>query len=295
MSIVNKFSHGKKHDSSRMSRSSKNRTLENLKKQKKKYPILAENIVEMSDIVLEVLDARFIQETRNSEIEELIKNKDKKIIYIINKSDLIDEKKLGEVKGLKKLNPKVFVSCSQRKGIRELRDKIKIVAQQIEVFADKRKGKITVGIVGYPNTGKSSVLNLLIGKRVAGVASEAGFTKGIQKAKLTTDILLFDSPGIIPQKEYSSSENMLLSQHTKLGARAFNQVKEPGIAVAQIMKEFPFAFDNYYDIFSNGDSEKLMETLGRKKGFLTKGNQIDEDRTARFIIRDWQEGKIKTP
>jgi len=292
MSIVNRFSHGKKHDSSRISRSSKNRTLENLKKQKKKYPVLAENIVKMSDIILEVIDARFITETRNSEIEALIKKENKKIIYIINKSDLIEEKKLKEIKELNKLNPKVFVSCLHRQGIRELRERIKIISSQIETFSDKRVGKVTVGLVGYPNTGKSSVLNLLIGKKVAGVASEAGFTKGIQKAKLTKNILLFDSPGIIPQKEYSCSENKMLSQHTKLGARAFNQVKEPELAVAQIMKEFPLIFDKFYKISSNEDSELLIELLGRKKGFLKKGNQVDEDRTSRSIIKDWQEGKI---
>lgn len=293
MSIVNSFSHGKKHDSSRISRSNKSRTLKNLDKQKEKYPKITEEIIKKSDIILQILDIRFINETRNYEIEKMIKDENKKIIYVINKSDLIEEKKVKEIKELNELNPKVFVSCLNRDGIKELRNRIKIVSSQVKVFSDKRKRKITVGLIGYPNTGKSSILNLLIGKRISGVASEAGFTKGIKKAKLTENILLFDTPGIIPNKQYSSSENSLLSQHTKIGARAYNQVKNPDLAVSQIMKEFPKVFDEYYLVCSKNNPETLIELVGRKKNFLKKGNLVDEDKTARLILKEWQEGKIK--
>ncbi|VVB83795.1 GTPase Der [uncultured archaeon] len=290
MRVNQVYSHGKKHDSSRISRSPQR--LKNIKRQKGKYPLLAEKIVQMSDIILEILDSRFIKETRNSEIEDMIKRENKKIIYVFNKSDLIDLEKIDRGY-IEKLNPKVFVSCTKRGGIKELRDRIKILAGKVKEHVDKRANKITVGVVGYPNTGKSSVINLLSGKNATRTGSEAGFTKGIIKVKLTSDILLVDSPGIIPNKEYSSSNNLVMSQHTKLGARAYNQVKEPEVAVAEIMKEFPSIIENFYDIDSDGDSEVLIENLGRQRKFLIKGNKVDEDRTARLILKDWQEGKIK--
>ena len=278
---------GKKHDSSIITRQKKYIT-----KERAKYPALAEKIVQMSDIILEVLDARFIEETRNFELEEQIKKLDKKIIYVFNKSDLIDVKKVKEEE-IFELNPKVFVSCIKRKGIKELRNKIKITSYNVEKPVDKFLDKITVGIIGYPNTGKSSVINILLGKPVAGVGSDAGFTKGIQKANLTSKIVLLDSPGIIPQEKYSDSRIQAISQHTKVGARSHSQVKNPEIVISNLMREFPGLFEKFYKVSPEGDSEVLIEKLGRKKGFLKKGNEVDEDKTSRLILRDWQDGKIR--
>src|SRR3989344_3110019 len=225
--------------------SRRTRQLKNIRKQKEKYPSLAKKIIQMSDIILEVLDSRFIKETRNIELEKQIISQGKKIIYVL-------------VKSIK-----------------------------------KPIGKTTVGVIGYPNTGKSSLINSLIGRRSAGTGADAGFTKGIQKIRLTQEIVLLDSPGIIPNKEYSSSESYLISKQTKLGARSYSQVKNPEIVVSDLIREFPDAFDKFYNIQSRGNSEILIEELGRKKGFLKKGNCVDEDKTARMILRDWQEGKIR--
>jgi ribosome biogenesis GTPase A len=84
-----------------------------------------------------------------------------------------------------------------------------------------------------------------------------------------------------------------MSRHTKVGARSYSQVKEPEVAVSDLVKEFPSVFDKFYEIKANGNSEILIEKLGRKKGFLKKGNEVNEDQTARFILKDWQEGRIK--
>ena len=272
--------------------SRRTRQLKNIKRQRGKYPLLAEKIVQMSDIILEVLDSRFIKETRNFEIEKKIEKQNKKIIYVLNKSDLVDRKKINK-KEAESIIPKVFVSCPSRKGIKELRDKIKELSGKVEKPVDNLLNKITVGVVGYPNTGKSSIINLLTGKKVAGTGADAGFTKGIHKLRLTKEISLLDSPGIIPNKEYSGSESIAISKHTKLGARSHSQVKEPEIVVSDLMKEFPGVFEDFYNIQAKGNSEMLIEELGRKKNFLTKGNQVDEDKTARLIIKDWQEGRIR--
>jgi ribosome biogenesis GTPase A len=266
--------------------------IENIRKQRQKYPFLAEKIIQMSDIILEILDARFIKETRNPELEEQIKKQKKKIIYVFNKADLIDIKKANKEE-IALLKPGVFVSCSKRKGIKELRNKIKITSYRVENRADKILNKITVGVIGFPNTGKSSVINMLAGRSSTGVGADAGFTKSIQKIKLTSEIVLLDSPGVIPSREYSSSDAFARARNTKVGARSYSQVSSPEIVVANLMKEFPLLLENFYKITSEGDSEILMEKLGRKNGFLLKGNKVDEDKTARLILKDWQEGKIK--
>ena len=265
--------------------SRRTRHIKNMRKQRGKYPELILKIIQDSDIILEVLDARFIEETRNTEIEEQIKGQGKKLIYALNKSDLLlkKEKKIN-------LDYSILVSCKERSDIRKLRELIKILSKKIKKpFGEK----IIVGIIGYPNTGKSSLINLLIGRSSAGVGSEAGFTRGIQKLRLDENIFILDSPGVIPETQYSHTEKEKISKQTIAGGRSYSQVKEPEIVVAKLISAYPQILEKFYNIQASGDSEILIEELGRKKGFLKKGGLVDENRTAKYILRDWQTGEIR--
>jgi len=265
--------------------------IRNIRKQRGKYPSIAKKIIDNSDIILEILDARFIQETRNEKFEEEIKNRGKVVIYVFNKADLIDKKNL---KIPEELKPYVFVSSTLRKGIKDLRDRIKVEAKKVNKEKEEDQDqKVTVGIIGYPNTGKSSLINSLIGKSSAGVGSDAGFTKSMQKIKLSQGIVLIDSPGIIPEKEYSSQDREKLSTHAKLGARSYSQIKEPEMVITLLVRDYPNLLEKFYKIDAKGDPEVLLEELGKRKGFLKKGGEVNEDTTARLIIKDWQTGKIK--
>lgn len=257
--------------------------LKNPKKQRGKYPELLKKIIDTSDIILEILDARFSEEMRNKEIEKLIKEKGKRIIYVLNKADLTQKQN-------KNLKPRVLVSCKTRRGITELRNKIKEEAKKV-----RKEGKyyfVQVGIIGYPNTGKSSLINLLIGKNSAETAPESGFTKSIQKLRMIENIHLLDSPGVIPEKEYSTTDNEKMSQHARIGGKSYNQVKEPEIALNEIVKSNKKDLEKFYKI-KFADAEDLIEKIGKKKGFLKKGAEIDSDRTARIILKDWQLGDIQ--
>ncbi len=265
----------------RQARSTKR--LKNIKKQRGKYPLLLERVIEMSDIILEILDARFPKEMQNKEVEKLVKNKGKKIIYVLNKSDLT-------LKRDKRLNPKVFVSCRTQKGITELRNKIKQEAAKIRKVG--KYNRIQVGVIGYPNTGKSSLINLLIRRTSAKTGSEAGFTKGIQKLRLTENIHLLDSPGVIPTNEYSMTSEEKISRHVKFGGRSYNQVKNPELALNEIVKSNKKEFKKFYKIKFK-DAEDLIEKIGKIKGFLKKKGKIDSDRAARAVLKDWQLGNIK--
>lgn len=275
--------------------------IDNIRRQRVKYPQVAKNIVNTSDVILEVLDARFIEETRNPELEKEIERQKKKIIYVLNKADLVKSSKLSEIK--RSLYPSAIVSCTERRGVRDLRNLIKRVSKTIEkremremkrdkvIMGDDKR--IKVGVIGYPNSGKSSLLNLLAGKSAAGVGSEAGFTKNVQKIRLSEEIVLIDSPGVIPDEQYSVSDKIKISEHTLLGGKSYTQVKEPELVVSQIMQKFPGLLENYYEIEAEGNPDELIEHLGYKKGFLKKGGTVNEDQTAREILRAWQLGEIQ--
>ena len=216
-----------------------------------------------------------------------------------NKSDLTRKRE-------KSLNPRVFVSCKNRTGISELRNRIKQEAVKVrtpkgvprdisEEMSTKGKERgystVHVGVIGYPNTGKSSLINLLIGRASAKTGSEAGFTKGIQKLRLVKGIHLLDSPGVIPAEDYSMINEEKIAQHVKVGGRSHNQVKDPEIALNEIVKSNKKDIEKFYD-FKFEDAEELIEVMGKKKGLLKRGGEVHGDRVARVILKDWQSGKI---
>lgn len=225
-------------------------------------------VIAKSDILLEVLDARFIDETRNPFIEKKIKEEGKKLIYVVNKIDLVQDTKL--LKKIRKLKPLVQVSCKKRMNTGTLRDFIKRYAN--------KEGFTRVGVIGYPNTGKSSLINVLAGRAKARTSSQSGMTRGVQFVRLTKDITLLDSPGTFVEED---KEKLVL-----IASIDFSKVKDPDYYVELIQDRFPGVLEDYYKV-------EDMDELAHKRGFLKKGGLIDEVRLARYILKDWQQGKIK--
>ncbi len=246
-----------------------------------------ENVIKESDILLEILDARFLEQTRNPEIEKIARNLRKKIIYILNKSDLVDMNLMRRNVDLEKLKPHLFFSSKSRRGSANLKKVIKMES--------KRLGKpaVHVGVIGYPNTGKSSVINFLCGRHSAKTSSEAGTTRAIQRIRIAKGIYLIDTPGVVPQNEKFTINPRIEIKNAQVGATTWDKIKDPEMIVNNLMKEHQGLLEKHYGIDSNNDSEILIERLGRKFHFLSKGNIVDENRTAKKILRDWQEGKIR--
>lgn len=255
-------------------------------KHKKSVPTIIENLIKNVEVILFILDSRFIDKSRHLEIEKLAKKSGKVIIRVLNKSDLVDVKKIIKNKELERLKPFLFFSAKDRKGSATLKKMIKIEA--------KRLGKevVNVGIVGYPNVGKSSLINIITGKSSARTSPEAGYTKGIQKIKLSSNLYLIDTPGIIPLSEKSQNQRYS-TKHSQIGAITWHKVKYPDMVVNDLMAENPGILEDYYKIDAKGDSDLLIEKLGEKLNYKKKGNVVDEMRTAKKILKDWQEGKIR--
>ena len=266
-------------------------------------------IIDQSDIILEILDARFIDETRNIAVEEEIKRRKKILIYIANKIDIANRKEVIEKLNKEKLKPFILFSATKRQGIGDLRLLIKIITKKIInnlMKGNKKEGGFEasktkaskhsaarIGVIGYPNTGKSSLINMLVGRTVTKSSSVAGYTKGIHKIKLAKDIHLIDTPGLIPIDENSKADREDFLKHSQISVRTWDKMENPDLAVYNLMQKFPGKIQKFYNIKEDADFNELMEEIGRRKHLILKGNQIDLDRTSRTIIRDFQDGNIK--
>ena len=182
--------------------------IEEYLQKKSKYWRVVDEILRKSDLILDILDSRFYEETRNKEIEERIRRYGKKFIFILNKSDLISRKKmLDAVKILNEIAPVIPVTCKERHG------KLKLIALITKLI---RKRPMIIGVVGYPNTGKSSVINYLSGRKKAKTSPVAGYTRGMQWIKLSKNFKLIDTPGVIPFREKDEAELALKSCLTNI-------------------------------------------------------------------------------
>ena len=233
-------------------------------------------VLKEADIIIEVLDARMIQETRNEEIENKIKKSNKKILYVINKCDLVNKKKIDSTK--KELKPSVFISSREHLGTTILKKKI------LEL---SRGEKVTVGIVGYPNVGKSSLINALAGRGKARTSIESGYTKGVQRIRVDNKILLLDTPGVFPNKEKD------VAKHGAIGAIDFAKIKDPEIVALKLIESEKDLIKQHFKIVED-EAEDILEAIAIKFKKLSKGGKANLEIAARFLLREWQTGKIKS-
>ncbi|MBU1930782.1 50S ribosome-binding GTPase [Candidatus Micrarchaeota archaeon] len=238
--------------------------------------------IKESNIVLEILDARLPELTRHFALEQKILRHRKKLVIVLNKSDLISKKTaLTHKKELEKVAPTIFVSSKHKKGIARLK-------KQVRQLMGKKPA--VIAIIGYPNTGKSTILNALAGRKAAKTSSQAGFTRGRQLVKLFEDQYLMDSPGVIPFEQRNKFELALI------GSKNPNQLKDKeGVALqlaAWIQEHNAQALQETYGVKWPGDSETFLEELAQKKGRLIKGGKADWNAISTLLILDWQKGKI---
>ncbi|MBN2459705.1 50S ribosome-binding GTPase [Candidatus Woesearchaeota archaeon] len=240
------------------------------------YWAVANSVISEADIILEIIDARAVSKTRNLEIEAEVRKAGKLLIYVLNKCDLADQKELEQVK--KTLSPSVFISCKDYHGMSLLTDRIIIEA--------KRKGieKPIVGVIGYPNMGKSSVINALTGTGKARTSSVSGFTRGKQYIN-SRHFYLIDTPGIIPYNQKDVAKDMMTG--IKTGS------KDPESEVLLVMESHPGVIEKYFDLSNEEDKEETLEKIAMKMKYIRKGNLPDTTRAARTIISLLREGKIR--
>ncbi|NPB00262.1 MAG: GTPase RsgA [Crenarchaeota archaeon] len=239
-------------------------------------------VLDDADLVLEVADAREPMETRNVRIEKLAQKLGKPIILVLNKCDLVPFEILEKWKiFLERELPTVFLSAKYRLGTRKLMIYIKKYAPRLPV---------RVAVVGYPNVGKSTVINYLKGRHVAQTSPVPGWTRGEQIVKAKSWLYVVDTPGVVPIEEVKD-EALLIVKGAIDPSRLRDPVYPAVKLIERILRYNPSAFLERYNIDSR-DPMKIIEEVARKRGLLLKGGKPNIEAAAQAVIRDWIEGKI---
>jgi len=270
-------------------------------------------LIEDSDIILEVLDARDPMGCRCYDMEKAILSKmtptgaqAKRIILVINKIDLVPPEVLTKwIKYLRREYPTIaFKSSTQTKGkFGSTRAKAtkrsdltfsgsiggEALLQIIKNYSRSQKIKtaITVGVLGYPNVGKSSVINSLKRQRAVEVGATPGVTKTLQHVKLDSNVHLIDSPGVL-FSESDGDENLFLRNCLKA-----EQIDDPVGVVNLIVKRCPMTqLCQVYSIPAYKDADDFILAVAQKRGQLKKGGIPNVRQAALSVIQDWNRGLI---
>ncbi len=238
---------------------------------------IVRKIVSKSDLVVEILDARDPFGTRNTELERLVSKYGKALAVVVNKADLVRNTDSIKIRG-------ACILSSRNMGSAKILKKF--------LLEKLPRKPARVAIVGYPNVGKSTIINMLKGRRSASVAPIPGHTRGMQWIRIDEDMLLLDSPGIIPS--YEKDETLLAEK----GAIEADHLKDPEHAaqtiIGTMMRNDPYVLEKFYDIeISVSDSpQEVLERIAIRRGRLLKGSVPDILSVSKSVIRDRYKGKI---
>uniref|UniRef100_A0A1L8DHP3 Nucleolar GTP-binding protein 2 n=1 Tax=Nyssomyia neivai TaxID=330878 RepID=A0A1L8DHP3_9DIPT len=244
-------------------------------------------VVDSSDVLLQVLDARDPMGTRSRYIEEFLRNEKphKHLFFILNKVDLVPTWVTQRwVAKLSHEYPTIafHASLTHPFGKGAL---INLLRQLGKLHIDKRQ--ISVGFIGYPNVGKSSVINTLRSKKVCSVAPIAGETKVWQYITLMKRIFLIDCPGVVYPSAETDTEKVLK------GVVRVELVTNPEDYVTEVLKRVrPEYIGRMYRVTKWEDTQDFLEQLAKKTGKLLKGGEPDVAVVARMVLNDWQRGKL---
>lgn len=244
-------------------------------------------VIDSSDVVLQVLDARDPLGTRSPPVEKYLKTEKphKHLIFILNKVDLIPVWVTQRwVAILSKEYPTVafHASLTHPFGKGSL---INLLRQFAKLHIDKKQ--ISVGFIGYPNTGKSSIINTLRSKKVCKVAPIAGETKVWQYITLMRRIYLIDCPGVVYPSTETDTEKVLK------GVVRVELIQNPEDYIVSVLERVKSEYiRKTYKIENWTDHVDFLEKMARRSGKLLKKGEPDIAIVARMILNDWQRGKL---
>ena len=244
-------------------------------------------VLDSSDVILQIVDARNVPGTRSKHIENHIKKNasHKHLVIVINKCDLVPS--WVTRKWVKKISEEIpclafhasMTNCFGKGAL------INLLRQFSKLHSDKRN--ISVGIIGYPNTGKSSVINALMGSKCCKAAPVPGETKVWQYITLMKRIYLIDCPGVV----YDTGDNE--AEIVLKGVVRAEKLSDPSDFIEPILDRVKKEYiEKQYMVSGWTDHIDFLTKLGMRNGKLKKGGDVDLSIVAVGVINDFQRGKL---
>ena len=264
--------------------------------------------LKLIDVVIELLDSRIPLSSRNPDIAEITKNKDR--IIVLNKSDLSDKKENDKWVSYFNQNGLIAIECDSNsgRGINEvLRAIEKLKEKELQEYASKGRigRKIRAMILGIPNVGKSSFINRVSKTNRLEVGNKPGVTKKKQWIRINEKIELLDTPGVLWPK--------LDNEKVALNLAYTGSIKDeilPQIEIAyqllkyllenykgNISERYKLSIDYIDEILCQNQPEnfniyEIMQEIGKKRGAIVSGGQVEDEKVARIILDDFRSGKL---
>ena len=260
--------------------------------------------LKLIDVIIEILDARIPLASQNPDIKQITENKKK--IVVLNKSDLADEKET-----------KKWIECFKNQGIiaiptdsnlgKGTKETLKAVQNLMQEEMEKAASKgrinknIRIMICGIPNVGKSSFINRMINKKSAEVGNRPGVTKQKQWLRISSNIELLDTPGVLWPKFESHDVALKLAYTGSIKDElinkdeiAYNLIKYlKNNNKNELFARYKLTDDDFNSIIPEDDEElELMNMIARKRGAIISGGEIDYEKVSAIILNDFRTGKI---
>lgn len=249
------------------------------------------------DVVVEILDARIPRSGRNPNFNDILRGKPR--IILLNKYDLADKAvtdlwiKEYESKGIKVIP----VSCSTGYGIQKIAPAAKAIMHD-RLEKEKAKGisrPVKIMMVGIPNVGKSTLINRLVKKNKAEVGNRPGVTRTQQWVRILDGLELLDTPGLLPPK----FEDQELAKRLAYTGAIKDEIINTELLSYSLLE---YLRDNYKDLLcarykltediSDMKGHEILEYIGKKRGFVISGGEIDTERAANTVLDEFRACKI---
>lgn len=259
--------------------------------------LIASNL-SLVDAVVEIVDARSPLSSRNPEMDHMTKNKPR--LVLLNKSDLADEKTTQQWINYFRRNgcEALAVDCKSGKGLKSILPALKnTVLKELMEKREKNGMKgaaIRLMIVGIPNVGKSSLINKLAGSKRAKVEDRPGVTRTKQWVKLDNNTELLDMPGVLWPKFEDQSVAVRLAFTGAISDDILDIETLAMKLLSYLAENYPNSLTERYKIELSDEETglDLLEKVGKKRGMMISGGEINTERAAITVLDEFRSGKL---